>query len=295
MSFVSNVSNRIRKSPRLARLAMACFPDFHVRVQVPNIGPLRIRLKRDRYLWLRPPLANEWYPLAVLKAFVRPGDTVWDVGAHLGLYSRWLVQHLRAGEVCAFEPLPQNVPELEYNLALGKVQDRVRILTWALSGTDGTAEFQMENVHSGMGALAATRAAEESWAHGLAPVTQKVTTRSIDSILAKKDAPVPAVIKLDVEGAEHDVLNGGREFVSGPSARLLIETHGLEVSRDCLRFLFETGHTVAACVPSSWDEGRHMMLTPDSLERVQDQYDVHFICASKNPADIPRALDYGDL
>jgi hypothetical protein len=62
-----------------------------------------------------------------------------------------------------------------------------------------------------------------------------------------------------------------------------------------LRFLFETGHTVAACVPSSWDEGRHMMLTPDSLERVQDQYDVHFISASKNPADIPRVLDYGDL
>jgi hypothetical protein len=37
------------------------------------------------------------------------------------------------------------------------------------------------------------------------------------------------------------------------------------------------------------------MLTPDSLERVQDQYDVHFISASKNPADIPRVLDYGDL
>lgn len=295
MSFVSNISNRIRKSPRLARWTMACLPDFHVRVQVPNIGPLRIRLKRDRYLWLRPPLANEWYPLAVLKSFVRPGDTVWDVGAHLGLYSRWLVQHLKAGKVCAFEPLPQNLPELEYNLALGKVTDRVRVLNCALSGEDGTAEFQMENVHSGMGALAATRAAEESWAHGLAPVTQKVTTRSIDSLLAKKDAPVPDVIKLDVEGAEHQVLEGGRNFFSGPSARLLIETHGLEVSRDCLRFLFDTGHSVAACVPESWDAGRHMKLTPESLARVQDQYDVHFICASKNLADIPATLDYGEL
>ncbi|MFM8810211.1 MAG: FkbM family methyltransferase [Chthoniobacterales bacterium] len=264
-------------------------------MQVPNIGPLRIRLKRDRYLWLRPPLANEWYPLAVLKSFVRPGDTVWDVGAHLGLYSRWLVQHLKAGKVCAFEPLPQNLPELEYNLALGKVTDRVRVLNCALSGEDGTAEFQMENVHSGMGALAATRAAEESWAHGLAPVTQKVTTRSIDSLLAKKDAPVPDVIKLDVEGAEHQVLEGGRNFFSGPSARLLIETHGLEVSRDCLRFLFDTGHSVAACVPESWDAGRHMKLTPESLARVQDQYDVHFICASKNLADIPATLDYGEL
>ncbi|MFM8720307.1 MAG: FkbM family methyltransferase, partial [Chthoniobacterales bacterium] len=52
----------------------------------------------------------------------------------------------------------------------------------------------------------------------------------MDSLLAKKEAPVPDVIKLDVEGAEHQVLEGGRNFFSGPSARLLIETHGLEVS-----------------------------------------------------------------
>jgi FkbM family methyltransferase len=292
---ISQISNRIRKSPRLARLALACMPDFHLKIRVPEIGLLRIRLKRDRYLWLRPPLANEWYPLAVLKAFVRPGDTVWDVGAHLGLYSRWLVQHLKAGEVCAFEPLLQNVPELEHNLALGKVGERVRILTWALAGEDGTAEFQMENVHSGMGALANTRAEEESWAHGLAPVTQKVTTRSVDSILAKRDAPVPAVIKLDVEGAERQVLEGGREFFGGPSARLLIETHGLEVSRECLKFLFETGHTVAACVPESWNAGRHMILTKESISRVQDQYDVHFICAAKRAGDIPDSLDYRNL
>jgi FkbM family methyltransferase len=270
-------------------------PDFHVRIRVPGIGLLRIRMKRDRYLWLRPPLANEWYPLAVLKAFVRPSDTVWDVGAHLGLYSRWLVQHLKAGEVCAFEPLPQNVPELEHNLALGKVWERVRILTWALAGEDGTAKFQMENVHSGMGALAKTRPEEECWSHGLAPVTQKVTTRSVDSILAKRDAPVPAVIKLDVEGAERQVLEGGREFFGGPSARLLIETHGLEVSRECLKFLFETGHTVAACVPESWNAGRHMILSKESIDRVQDQYDVHFICASKKQSEVPEALNFKDL
>lgn len=292
---ISKISNRIRKSPRLARLALACMPDFHIRIRVPEIGPLRIRLKRDRYLWLRPPLANEWYPLAALKSLVRPGDTVWDVGAHLGLYSRWLIQHLKAGTVCAFEPLPQNLPELEHNLALGKLGDKMKVFPWALAGKDGTAEFQMENVHSGMGALAKTRAEAESWAHGLKPVTQKVTTRSIDSVLAKREVPVPAVIKLDVEGAEREVLEGGRQFFGGPSARLLIETHGLEVSRECLKFLFETGHTVAACVPGSWSETRHMILKPETLERVQDQYDVHFILAAKNPGEIPGRLDFRNL
>ena len=271
---ISKISNRIRKSPRLARLALACMPDFHIRIRVPEIGPLRIRLKRDRYLWLRPPLANEWYPLAALKSLVRPGDTVWDVGAHLGLYSRWLIQHLKAGTVCAFEPLPQNLPELEHNLALGKLGEKVKAFPWA---------------------LAKTRAEAESWAHGLRPVTQKVTTRSIDSVLAKREVPVPAVIKLDVEGAEREVLEGGRQFFGGPSARLLIETHGLEVSRECLKFLFETGHTVAACVPGSWSETRHMILKPETLKRVQDQYDAHFILAVKNRAEMPTALDYANL
>lgn len=78
----------------LARAALGVVPDWHMTVSVPQIGNMRIRMRRNRSYWLRPPLTHEWYPLAVLRAFVRPNSVVWDVGANIGLYSRWLASHL---------------------------------------------------------------------------------------------------------------------------------------------------------------------------------------------------------
>ena len=52
---------------------------------------------------------------------------------------------------------------------------------------------------------------------------------------------------------------------------------------------------LAACVPGSWSETRHMILKPETLERVQDQHDAHFIVAAKKPEHIPLELDYEKL
>jgi hypothetical protein len=61
---------------------------------------------------------------------------------------------------------------------------------------------------------------------------------------------VPAFIKMDVEGAEADVLRGGqRTLAHGPS--LIIEVHGVEAERDCLRILGTQGYDVVAIDASS--------------------------------------------
>ena len=57
--------------------------------RTPAIGLFRIRARRNRSFWLRDPLAQERFPLAALRALVRPGDVVYDVGANIGLYTRF--------------------------------------------------------------------------------------------------------------------------------------------------------------------------------------------------------------
>lgn len=298
MHFIRKLSLVVRRIPALSRLALACTPDWHAHIEIPQIGRLRIRIRRNRSLWLRPPLTLEGYPLAVMKAFVRPEDEVWDVGANIGLYARWLVQHLKARHVCSFEPMSENLPELRHNLDIGGIANQVTVVPWALSDVDGQVEFQVDDIQSASGAVnsvhggAACRARS---AIGLPPKIEKVTSRTIDSILRQGDLPPPDVLKIDVEGAERMLLDGGNEFFTEKSPRLLIETHGGEVSRRCLEFLFERGYHLAGLVPEAWAPSRHLRLTPEMIPRVVSEYDVHFIMASKRAADIPAELDWNNL
>ncbi len=302
MSVVSRVlrpvANVVRRHPALARFTLACVPDWHTYITIPQIGKVRIRLRRNRSLWLRPPLELELYPLATLRAFVRPTDTVWDVGANLGIYARWLVTHLKARHVCAFEPMAENLPELRHNLALGKVIGQVTVVPWALSNVDGEVEFQVDDIQSASGAVNVVyegKACRARAALGLPPKVEKVMSRTIDSILKAGELPPPDVLKIDVEGAERMLLDGGREFFRRASPRLIIETHGLEVSKQCLEFLFDHGYSVAGRVPPSWHPRQHLRLDRAVLDRMTDQYDVHFIVAAKLPADLPLELDYANL
>ena len=298
MRLLSPVINFIRRSPAVSRFALRCVPDVHAHITIPQIGRLRIRLRRNRSLWLRPPLTLEEYPLAALKAFVRPTDTVWDVGANIGLYARWLTTHLHARQVCSFEPMSANLPELKHNIELGGIGDRVKVVPWALSDTDGEVEFQVDDIQSASGAVNSVYGGEACRARsalGLPPMLEKVTSRTIDSILEKQELPPPDVLKIDIEGAERMLLEGGAKFFREASPRILIETHGLEVSKQCLEFLFDRGYHVAANVPDHWHPGCHMRLERDVLERMRDQYDAHFILASKRAEDLPDVLDYTNL
>lgn len=302
MSLVSRIlrplAKVVRPHPALARFALGCVPDWHTHITIPELGKLRIRLRRNRSLWLRPPLDLERYPLAALRALVRPTDTVWDVGANLGLYARWLVTHLNARQVCSFEPMADNLPELRHNLELGQVTGRVTVVPWALSNLDGEVEFQVDDMQSASGAVNsvyAGRACRARAALGLPPKVEQVMSRTIDSILKASELPPPDVLKIDVEGAERMLLDGGQKFFRQASPRLIIETHGLEVARQCLEFLFDHGYSVAGHVPAGWHPRRHLRLERAVLTRMTDQYDVHFIVAAKLPQDLPADLDYVNL
>lgn len=63
--------------------------------------------------------------------------------------------------------------------------------------------------------------------------------------------PEPVLLKIDVDGAELDVLRAIRGFLSSKRIRLLLETHSVELDADCGSFLEELGYGVAV-VPQAW-------------------------------------------
>lgn len=146
---------------------------------------------------------------------VPPGATVFDVGANLGAYTLLFAQWVGpAGRIHAFEPAPGARRGLERHLALNRLSDRVTVHHEAVSDGPGVARFTGDGVQ-GDNRLAGDGAG-----------TIDVTTTSLDAICAAHGL-TPALIKLDVEGAELAVLRGARATIAaaGDALALYMEIH----------------------------------------------------------------------
>jgi FkbM family methyltransferase len=289
LDLIRPVAYWLRTRPRLGRWALRLVPDWPWTVRIEGIGPVRIHLRRNRSFWLRNPLTSEDFPFAMLRHLVRPGDVVYDAGANLGLYARYLITVLGAGRVIAFEPAAENRPLLGRNLALGKIASQVMVLPVALADADGTAPFQVDDMQSTSGTLSKVTGGEPSVGRqnvGLGPLTTEVACRSLDSLVAE-GLPKPDVIKIDVEGAEALLLRGAAALLKQSSPRLLIELHGAQVAREVLTILDACGYSCAAKVSPDLHPSGYGHVDPSMLPRIEGLYDVHFLVASRDPADLP--------
>lgn len=148
---------------------------------------------------------------------VRSSDTVWDIGAHVGLYTRKLAEIVGpTGKVVAFEPAAKSIEALRKVVSL---YPHVIVVEVALSDHHGEAEF-FESDASVTNSLDPSKDSRAS---------HRVTVERADAFLA--DNP-PNVVKIDVEGFEPDVLRGMRNTLQLSTLRaIFIEVHFLELAR----------------------------------------------------------------
>lgn len=150
-------------------------------------------------------------------ACVRPGDCVWDVGANVGLYSELFAAAVGpTGRVISFEPSPDCVAIIEERRRSSPVGTPWEVIAGALGDEDGDAWLS----------VAAGRTAPcNHLANGAGVAIVPVRTYRADSIVAA-GYPVPAVVKIDVEGFEGEVLDGMTSVLDAPSLRAVcVEVH----------------------------------------------------------------------
>ena len=153
---------------------------------------------------------------------VSNNDVFYDVGANVGLYSCLVGSAAPKCSIYSFEPHPTNVEALKQNLQLNSVAST--IFQMALSDEDGRFELSSEGTESGLGEHSLDASESES--------TVPVTVRRLDTLRDEHDIPVPSVVKIDVEGAEQDVINGGIETFSDPDCRTIYcEVHPDRISK----------------------------------------------------------------
>jgi FkbM family methyltransferase len=276
------IAARMSRSPTLGRWALRAIPDAGWTVRIAPIGPFRITLRKHRSYWLRHPLTHERVMFGALARLVREGDVVWDVGANIGLYTRFMAQAFGAGRVVSFEPMGENRRLLERNVALGRLGDRSIVLPYALSDAEGEADLQVDVVQSGSAALDSVTGGRASEAHehyGIPARTERVALRRGDALIASGEAPAPDVVKVDIEGAEAMFLRGLGGVLAERRPRVAIELHGLEVSRATLAILGDAGYASWAWVRRGEGGRAWERVTPATVDGLARKYDLHHVFA----------------
>jgi FkbM family methyltransferase len=161
----------------------------------------------------------------VMRRLLRPGDHFVDGGANIGYLTMIGAQCVSAtGRVDAFEPQPDNRARLEANLQCNGLTGRVRVHAEALSDVAGTAtihRFAGDEGNHGMASLFAGDGAAAS-------VSVEVPTVRLDDALIGTS---PALIKLDVEGAESLAIRGMTGLLKSPRPPAVILEHNPETLR----------------------------------------------------------------
>lgn len=152
------------------------------------------RRDTDRYAAGFEPLTMRW-----LREVARPGMTAVDVGAALGVFSLYLSRMVGpGGRVIAIEPTPKSVKLLRRNATRNGAA--IEIIQAAAADSPGVREFYL------------TRSSDSNafFRHPLiAPSGRmQVDTITLDQTVAKAD-----LVKIDVEGAELDVLRGAARLL----------------------------------------------------------------------------------
>jgi FkbM family methyltransferase len=163
-----------------------------------RLGPgLRVRLRPEPsgdFGVLKEMIVNREY--GDLIEAIPEGGTVLDIGANIGLFSLCAARAAKPAAVYAFEPHPDNFRLLRENIALNRLGRRIHALPHAVAGAAGERVLHVE-----------TAMGRHSLVAGAGPGL-RVSCVTLAGVLDAHRIGGSVCLKIDCEGAEHEILGG---------------------------------------------------------------------------------------
>lgn len=194
----------------------------------------------------------------VMRRFLKRGDTCVDVGGHLGYYCLLMARIVGPkGRVISFEPVQENMAVLKENVALNGFTN-VELVNCALGERPGTLS------------LIRPKNFELSWTPSVRGYSVEgdrdsveVKVETLDGFLSR-GGHKPSIIKIDVEGAELDVLRGATETLRTTRPAVLLEIHGWgDAASDEILKLFSSAN-YAVSLAGTRDHEAFCLAVPNS-------------------------------
>lgn len=177
---------------------------------------------------------------------VKPGMTIYDIGAHAGFYTLFFSRLIGPrGHVYAFEPCALEMRHLIRHLAINQL-DNVHAVGMAVTDRCGPVGLTTDRLSSQNG------------------ITSQSTLIVSAITLDEAPFPPPDLIKMDVEGAESSVLAGATRLLSEKRPVMFIALHGAEQRKLCAELLSRSDYRVFDLA------GRRLNGAPDTDEIIAE-------------------------
>jgi FkbM family methyltransferase len=228
---------------------------------------VRLNFYKHRGYWFKG-RNRERQVMEAMAALAHPGNTVIEVGGHIG----YVTLHLRgsvgaSGKVVVFEPGPNNLPYLKKNIA---PFDNIELVEAACGDHNGEVDFWIEGLSGQNNSLDkqyknfdANR--KNAYSHeDMKRITVKMMT--LDSYLAATGLR-PSLMKIDVEGAENLVLRGAERCLAEIRPTIIVEVteHAEEVAALMARHRYKwqsDGNPEWICRPEEAAEAMNLQQIP---------------------------------
>ena len=208
-----------------------------------------VHLESGDYLYI-PPIKEMGHPLRLIQPYVpeqiipkfcKPGNVVMDIGANVGEWTLNMAKMVsNTGRVFSIEPVPSMVEALKKTVAINNLS-QVSIFQGAISNQKGhsklTIPFAKENQalpfgsQLGEGYAPPPKDVVVTWGAMVTTKTIEVQTTTIDSFSSENGVKKLDFIKVDVEGHEKYVIEGGIQTFKTLKPALFLEV-GAETMED---------------------------------------------------------------
>lgn len=151
----------------------------------------------------------------------------WDIGANIGLYSLYASLKYKNLDVIAFEPSTSNLRVLSRNISINNLQSKIKIVNQPLSQERNKFSQFNESTFQEGGALHSFREKYDFTGKNFETKNQyQLLGTNINDLIDKNILQIPNYIKIDVDGIEHLILQGGDKYLSEKKIKsILIEVN----------------------------------------------------------------------
>ena len=146
----------------------------------------------------------------------------WDIGANIGLYSIYnSLKHPKSTTI-AFEPSSSNLRVLTRNISINNLEKNIKVVSIPLTNKENIFQEMNEGQFVEGGALNSFGEKFDFEGKEFKPTMKyNLLGTTINYFLENSILDIPDYIKIDVDGIEHLILEGGNKFLNDKKVKSL--------------------------------------------------------------------------
>ncbi len=146
--------------------------------------------------------------------------TVIDIGAHKGQFATMMHKVLPDAKIYSFEPLKDCYEKLVKNM--GNLSD-FEAFNYALGDRNTKTKIHRSSYSQSSSLLPMGESHKEAFPYSKGETTEKIKVKKLDEVAKDLDIEKNVLVKIDVQGYEDRVIEGGKKFISNAQV-LIVET-----------------------------------------------------------------------